>query len=59
MDLQEAIRARHSVRRYTDRKIEGKVLEQLEQVVEDCNRESGCGSSSGRKAVDGTHHWLR
>ena len=41
MDLQEAIRARHSVRRYTDRKIEGDVLAQLERVVADCNRESG------------------
>jgi nitroreductase len=41
MDLMEAIRQRHSVRRYKDGKIEGAVLERLEQAVSDRNRESG------------------
>ena len=41
MDLQEAIRSRHSVRSYTDRKIEGDVLAQLRGTIDDCNRESG------------------
>ena len=37
----EAIRARHSVRRYTDRKIEGEPLEQLRREIDQCNEESG------------------
>lgn len=41
MNLQQAIRARHSVRCYTDRKIEGEVQEKLEQVVKECNQKSG------------------
>lgn len=41
MDLWEAIKSRHSVRNYTDRKIEGDVKEQLIQMVNVCNRESG------------------
>lgn len=41
MDLQEAIRSRHSVRSYTDRKIEDDVLAQLRGTIDDCNRESG------------------
>lgn len=41
MDLQEAIRSRHSVRAYIDRPIEGEVLEQLRQTIAECNQESG------------------
>lgn len=41
MDLLEAIKARHSVRSYTDKKIEGKVLEQLRQTINEANQESG------------------
>lgn len=37
----EAIKERHSVRSYTDKKIEGEVLAQLRQTVADCNRDSG------------------
>lgn len=35
----EAIDRRHSVRRFTDRKIEGPELEELEKCVADCNSE--------------------
>ncbi len=41
MDLMEAMKARHSVRRYTDKKIEGEVFDELSQVIEECNRDSG------------------
>ncbi|MGI6175974.1 MAG: nitroreductase family protein [Christensenellales bacterium] len=40
MNLWEAMKARHSVRSYTDRKIEGDVLAELRQVISDCNEES-------------------
>lgn len=41
MDLLEAIKQRHSVRCYTDRKIEGEVKEKLKQKIRECNEESG------------------
>lgn len=41
MDLWEAMRARHSVRSYTDRRIEGETLNALRQEIDACNRESG------------------
>ena len=41
MELLEAIKNRHSVRSYTDKKIEGEVLSQLRQLIDECNRESG------------------
>lgn len=41
MDNPEAMRARHSVRSYTDRPIEGETLEALEKLIGACNRESG------------------
>jgi nitroreductase len=41
MDLWEAIRARHSVRSYTDRRIEGETLDALRREIDACNRESG------------------
>lgn len=37
----EAIKERHSVRSYTDKKIEGEVLLQLRQVIDSCNKEQG------------------
>lgn len=41
MDLMEAIRARHSVRRYTGQSIEGETLEALRAAIDASNRESG------------------
>jgi len=37
----EAIRARHSVRRYTDRRIEEEIRTQLQGEIDRCNAESG------------------
>lgn len=39
MTLQEAIRERHAVRSYTDRKIEPEKLEALRKVMDECNNE--------------------
>lgn len=39
MDLLTAIETRHSVRSYTDRKIEGKVKEELLAFIDQCNLE--------------------
>lgn len=41
MELLEAIEKRHSVRSYSDKKIEGEVREKLQQKIEECNQESG------------------
>ena len=41
MDFDQAIRERHSVRQYTDRKIEGDVLERLQEEITKVNSESG------------------
>lgn len=41
MTIEEAIKARHSVRRYVRRALEGDVLEALEKSVADVNGESG------------------
>jgi len=41
MDLLEAIKVRHSVRSYTDQKIEGEVLNELHQIINQCNKDSG------------------
>lgn len=41
MELIEAIKARHSVRAYNDKKIEGTVKEELQAFIEQCNEESG------------------
>lgn len=41
MESMEAMQARHSVRNYTDKPIEGETLETLERVIDECNRESG------------------
>ena len=41
MDLIEAINARHSVRHYTDKTIETEKIEQLQQLVDEYNTQSG------------------
>ena len=41
MDIMEAMRRRHAVRRYTDRKIEAPILQRLQALMESVNRESG------------------
>ena len=41
MELLETVKARHSVRRYTDQKIEGEVLHELRQTIDECNGDSG------------------
>ena len=41
MEIIEAMQARHSMRSYTDKPIEGETLETLERVIDECNRESG------------------
>ena len=41
MELLDAVYARHSVRTYTDRPIEGETLQALLDCIDRCNRESG------------------
>lgn len=41
MSYLEIMKARHSVRSYTDKKIDGEVLDALHQTISECNRESG------------------
>jgi nitroreductase len=41
MDLNQAIKARHAVRRYTDRAVEGDVAEELRAAVEAANAAAG------------------
>ncbi|MGL5436105.1 MAG: nitroreductase family protein [Lachnospiraceae bacterium] len=41
MTLSEAIEARHSVRRYTNQKIEGETLTRLQETISACNKDSG------------------
>ncbi|RBQ25547.1 MAG: hypothetical protein ALMCE001_01750 [Methanocorpusculum sp. MCE] len=41
MDIQQAIIERHSVRSFTDQRIEGELKSSLEEAIEACNRESG------------------
>ncbi len=41
MDFDEAIRTRHSVRQYTEQKIEGEVLEKLQAEIDRINSETG------------------
>lgn len=52
MTIIEAIKSRHSVRRYTEQKIEGDVLAALKAEVENCNAESGLNI---RFVVDDPH----
>ena len=41
MELMEAIKQRHSVRQYTDKKIEANILTELKAEIDACNQESG------------------
>ena len=41
MTLQEAIKARHSVRQYKDTAIEAEKIAQLQALIDECNREAG------------------
>ena len=41
MTLQEAIVARHSVRQYIEKPIEAEKVQQLQTLIDDCNREGG------------------
>lgn len=41
MDILEAMKARHSVRTYTDRKIEEDVEKELIKIIEECNNKVG------------------
>ena len=41
MNVMEVMRTRHSVRSYTDKPIEGETLQELEKIIDECNRESG------------------
>ena len=40
-NVEDLIKSRHSVRKYTDQKIEGEVLENLQNEINKCNNESG------------------
>ena len=39
MTLEEAIRARHSVRQYTEKPIEAEKIQQLQDLIDECNQE--------------------
>ena len=41
MTLSEAMTARHSVRSFTDKKIDGKTAVDLQSYIKECNRQSG------------------
>lgn len=41
MDILQAIKERHSVRSFTDRAIDSEIENQLNQVIEQCNHDSG------------------
>lgn len=41
MDILQAMKERHSVRSYTDRKIDEDIQKELNKVIEECNAESG------------------
>jgi nitroreductase len=41
MDLLEAVKKRHAVRQYTDKIIEGDIKEDLLDIIDKCNKESG------------------
>jgi hypothetical protein len=41
MDILEIMKERHSVRAYTEKKIEGEILEKLQNKIEELNKESG------------------
>ena len=39
MTFQEAIVARHSVRQYTEQPIEAEKIQQLQELIDQCNRD--------------------
>lgn len=41
MTISEAMTARHSVRSFTDKKIDGQVAVELQSYIKECNRQSG------------------
>lgn len=41
MDIYEAVAARHSVRRYSDRPVDGETRQKLDAFVAECNAQSG------------------
>ena len=41
MDIYKAMEERHSVRNYTDRRIEGDLLTEIQAEIKMCNDESG------------------
>lgn len=41
MDLLQAIQERHSVRAYTEQKIEEEKRQRLNELIQECNEESG------------------
>ena len=41
MDILEAMKQRHSVRSYKNKPLEDTVADQLEQLISECNKESG------------------
>ena len=56
MEILELMKARHSVRTYTDKKIEGETANNLQALIDECNMQSGlhiqlCLNNS--KAFDG------
>ncbi|MGN1417205.1 MAG: nitroreductase family protein [Oscillospiraceae bacterium] len=56
MTTDEAIRARHAVRSYTDKKLDKDILDKLSERIAECNRESGLHIqivSGEPKAFDG------
>lgn len=41
MTIQQAIKARHSVRQYIDKPIEAEKIQQLQALIDECNRQEG------------------
>ena len=39
-DFEQLVKSRHSVRKYTDKKIEGEVLQELQEIINKCNEEA-------------------
>ena len=58
-DLEKIVKSRHSVRKYTDQKIEGEVLDNLQKEIKKCNDESGLNINlilNEEKAFGKTHY---
>ena len=53
MDLLQAIQERHSVREYTDRRIEEEKRQRLNELIRECNEESGLHVRIGYDNPDG------